>query len=104
MKTRELSPADIVGWFRHQAKVFNEMADAIESTFTVDGRPRDFPPTPTASEVRKTLAGKAMRLADLARILKVGPDELKPMLTEENGFVLGERGWIRAKKETPQGE
>ena len=101
MKT-QLTPDDIVRWFREQATLFNKMADQVESTFL--RLPREaHPPRTEACEItvdgiKKMMEGRAIRLATLAEQLGVEKEVVKPLLTPENGFEIADQGWIRVSE------
>jgi hypothetical protein len=104
----DLSPKQIIDWFRQQSKQFKEIADSLESTFGPDNasgaltRPRRIVDgqvstdgNVTADQVRNALKFRKMRLNKLAEKLGVSESKIRPLLTTENGIEIGERGWIK---------
>jgi hypothetical protein len=58
------------------------------------------PTTPVTIEaLRRVVMGKKLRIADIASKVGSTPDQIRPLLTEANGFLTGDRGWISIKTE-----
>lgn len=94
-----LSPATVAAWMRSQAARFNEMADEIEATFNMNGRPPSVGRTPsgtTTDRVRQLLSdGKARRPATIANELGLKETSVIGVVTQPNsGLVRNERGWV----------
>lgn len=112
----ELTPTQVVSWLREQAAKYTDMANEMERTFGI-GRGPATARSPVASpaamvevktlavelpapeHVKSVLGDRKMRAKDLADQLGVPVENLNPILTEEHGFVRGDRGWISVKKE-----
>ena len=105
-----ISPTQVAAWFREQAAKYLSMAETVERDFnlgksqigprptTGSYQPLIMPHVPTVEEVKETIGTRKMRKGAIAEELKINnPALLDSILTEENGFDLGERGWISVK-------
>ena len=100
-----LTPSQIVEWFREQARVFNQMATTIENTFKM------IPPTNgaespalsgmgtfTPAMLRSALAEKAMRVATIAKQFNVREYDVEKAIDSADSCVVrGRKGWITIK-------
>ena len=106
---KDLAPHDVVTWLREQAKTFGNMADTIERTFRI-ASPKMTPngslagsakAMPSIPQIKHAVSGRAFRPASLAEELNVPVADLLAVLTEENGFSKGDRGWMTLKEDSP---
>lgn len=114
-KTSDLTPSQIAGWYRAQAARYIERAEEIERDFGVlrptqvrlvnaqliEAKPTMNLAVPTPDRIKEAMAGRKLRAADIAAELSVSVEMLKPVLTTANGFVIGNRGWVGVKEESP---
>jgi hypothetical protein len=101
MVSQELSPQDVVRWFRTQAKSFQQMADTVEATFKINSV-RFAPDTSltaiTADHLKEAIKekGKQMRVATLAKQFNVENHVIKSIVQDpKSGLEIGEKGWIK---------
>jgi hypothetical protein len=107
----QLTPTEIVQWFREQAEIFTQMADTVENTFRAVPRteltvqttttPHPNGNTATAEKIRQLVSVKAARAASLAKALGTSKAHIRRIVTAEgSGLVLGDRGWIFLTEQT----
>ena len=95
-----LKPQEVATWMREQARRFTEMAEQIESTFSLNGRPvvptqRVDSAESVTESVRDLLRdGKARRLSTISDELQIGIVGLDEILEDSAVFARNERGWI----------
>lgn len=102
---KDLTPTEIADWFRERAKLFNQMANTVESTFKLIPQTDDKTPQlphmgiVTADTIKKLVAKKQMRVATLASQLSVDELEIEKIVRNpDSGLVKGNRGWISVNK------
>jgi len=112
----QITPQDMVNWFRAKSKEFTQMADSLESTFNLTtGTPaigitrtrrepqgealpakEEAPTTITAESVKWRMDGKAKRLGQLAGACGVTEQALLAIIQEPgSGLELATRGWVK---------
>lgn len=103
-----LTPLQVIEWMREQAAKYTRMADEMERSFgVVSGRSWLSAPVVPAGgkyiavdDIRKIVADRKVRAKDIADALGILDAEvLRPYLTKENGFDVGDRGWITLDSE-----
>jgi len=100
---KNISTSDVIGWLREQARLFNQMADTIQSTFqvsqgisAVNGQ-QTLPNlgTITVEKIREAVSQKAMRTATLAAQFSVPEYDVQKVLdSPDSGLKKGKQGWI----------
>lgn len=94
-----MNTSDVIQWLRRQSTRFAEMADEIELTFgtlvdvgslSPQGSPNG---TVEPEEVVEFMQGRSMRISTLAKEMNVTQQALSNVMTEDNGFTCGDRGW-----------
>jgi hypothetical protein len=117
----QITPQDMVNWFRARSKEFAKYADSLEGTFNLatgapavgkeSGKERlrrmiaeeaalDANQQPsftlTAAVVREKMGGKAMRLGALAGACGVTEQAVQDIIeSQDSGLVLATRGWVK---------
>lgn len=96
----DLTSSHVVGWLRLQATAYSEMAARIErdlacvaSSITGQNKPQ----IPSPEIVRSVMKNRKMRLRQIADILGLPEGYVRPVVTPDNGFSIGDRGWITVK-------
>lgn len=105
MSPQDLDPHAVVSWLRTQARNFTRAADDIERAFKL-GQSTKVGPSgavsvpghvnelPSVARVKEIVGNRRVRAASLAAEMGVDPERLSAILTPENGFLKGDRGWI----------
>lgn len=94
-----MNTSEVIQWLRQQSLRFKEMADEIELAFGTQINVGPISPqvspngTVDSQEVIKAMKGRSMRIASLAKQMNVTPEALENVMTDTNGFKLGDRGW-----------
>lgn len=106
----QLTPQQVVAWFRSRADRFGEMADEVERTFNLtNGKVSVDTFSSQVSEAREELAivriknlmadGKSRRVADISTALALTEHVVRAAVYEAgDDFELNERGWISMKE------
>jgi hypothetical protein len=106
----DLTPQQIVAWFRNQAKKFTEMADFTEQTFSQPIRYKrtleshyetTVGPAPaqiTAAQLEESVRKKGGRVKDLAERLKTDEATIEGLLDPGSRVYKAERGWLKLKE------
>ena len=50
------------------------------------------------TRIKDAMQGRTTRINELVETMGISADTLKPYLTEENGFAVKGKGWIKLKK------
>lgn len=105
-----LGPQDVVAWLESQAKAFNRAADDIRRAFNMAHSTDLSPngsvsageglPAPSVEQLRNAVGARNVRVASLAEEMGTTPEAISSLLTEENGFMKGDRGWISLRQES----
>lgn len=91
----DINAKSVVSWLRHQAKLFNEAADAIEGV-GLNGLVRGV----TIEKIRDRLKQKKKRPQDLAVEFGVSVYEIQKLVNEfGSGIEMLDRGWLTVKIE-----
>ena len=97
---QDLNPTDVADWMREQARRFTEMAEQIEATFSLNGRPavpsKRVESMKSEKERIRALLGdrKARRIATIAKELSIPDFEVSGLVQNSNEFERNQRGWI----------
>jgi hypothetical protein len=100
-----ITPQQIVAWFRQQAENFNKMADTVEATFIRQGNLTNGVISPQASlpkmgsvtieQIRSRLAKKSARVVHLAHEFNVEETQVRSLINASgSGVKMKERGWL----------
>ncbi len=105
----QLNTTQVVGWLREKSTRYAHMADQLEKEIgsplsrstghAPHSRSND---APTPEEVKSLMVGRSVRIASLAKHMGLLESVLESVMTEANGFVRGERGWISAPANNAQ--
>ena len=101
----QLNTTQVVAWLREKSTIYRDMADQLEKEIgsPLPGSTEQAPRSrlqlrsndaPTPEEVKSRMAGRSVRIASLAKEMGLLESVLESLMTEANGFVRGERGWI----------
>jgi hypothetical protein len=101
----DLSPKQIVDWFRQQAIMFNEMANNVEQTFTLkptapllQSRPIPMSGTVTAEQLESRVREKSGRISNLANHFNVREESIISLLHPASRVYVAERGWLKLRE------
>ncbi len=94
-----LNPADVVAWMREQAKRFTEMADQMEATFKLNGRPDRATATATLVKLEDRIRdlisdGSSRRQGQVAHELRVSSNAVVGAVDRDPRLTRNARGWI----------
>jgi hypothetical protein len=98
-----ISPQEMIDWFRSQAAEFTRIANTLEDTFNSRGvRPKIQavvePAQITLDQIRQTLGSNSMRPADIATSLKTSKELVSGIVDKHpETFEKFGKGWIKAK-------
>jgi len=98
---RKLTFTEVCSWLREQARSFERMAADIENTFgTMPNHAAHgarHAATATGADavaaIKQLMGDGSLRRATITEYLGIEESRLDGILTEENGFVRGSRGW-----------
>lgn len=123
-RMQDISPQQIVEWFRAKAREFNGLADTLERTFTSSGSPaigksadavrapshkieattsgQTDKLLPLAEQIRFALRVQGHRISTLAAFLNTTEEAIMKEISRPwNGFYVGDRGWIKIQESKP---
>jgi hypothetical protein len=106
-----ITPAEMIQWFRSKANEFNNIADGLESTFSPSGQPivktqpattaqSDSVKKPNVEDVKTALTkfGKPSRSSLIAKSINADPSVVSMILSSfPNIFEQVGRGWWQNK-------
>lgn len=87
----KMDPKDVSAWLRENGNRLLHMADDLDRAFSPPGVAANVTP----ETIREMVGSRKMRRRDIALEARVSEDVLEEMLTPENGFEAGSRGWYR---------
>ena len=97
----DLTPQQIVAWYRAQAKKFNEMADYTEQTFMPTTAMRDGHiafNSISGEELENAVREKSGRIKDLADRLGTSEEEIENHLEPKSRVYIAGRGWLKIRE------
>jgi hypothetical protein len=100
----DITPQEIVSWFKDRAKKYSEIANAIERDFAqgngeMTRYKRVARTSPlTAEELEKSIRDKSGRVDEVAARLGATPTQVKALLEPASKVYLAERGWLKVRE------
>lgn len=90
-----MSANDLVSALRKKASEFNSIATTLEQNFTSGVVIPEIKNSVSVVEtIRKYMDKKAYRSVKLAKQFGISREDIEKLLTPQNGFETGEKGWI----------